>query len=297
MPLTVDELDELLRLYRLATTDLAVARREFGDDRVTRLLNEIVARAYGYIYRETPAPFSRLRRFYFHDLPREYRSAWPFLATAAALLFVPWLVAMIAIIVSPDTAALMVPPGLLDEIKNGQTWFALPNEERPVLASFVMTNNMEVSFLALGGGIFAGLGTIYVLVSNGLSLGAISGALIAYHLTAQLLGFIGPHGFLELSVVVIAGACGLMLGQAVIWPGLRPLGQVVSAAAGRAVHLLLGFLPVLAVAGLLEGLVSPADFAWPLKVAIGLVTAVCLYGYLFVAGRGPVDKNRPLWPS
>src|SRR5438105_2859788 len=85
MPLTVDELDELLRLYRLATTDLAVARREFGDDWVTRLLNEIVARAYGYIYRETPAPFSRLRRFYSHDLPRDYRSAWPFLATAAAL--------------------------------------------------------------------------------------------------------------------------------------------------------------------------------------------------------------------
>ncbi len=281
----MDELDELLRLYRLTTTDLALARREFPDDRVTLVLNEIVARAYGYIYREAPSPFSQLRRFYARDLPREFRLAWPFLAVAAGLLFVPWLVAMVAIVLSPDTAALMLPSGVLGEIKNGQTWFASPTDERPVLASFVMTNNIKISVLSLGGGIFAGLGTVVVLVSNGISIGAICGALIAYHLSDQLLGFISPHGFLELSVVVASGACGLMIGHAVIWPGLRPRGQSLAESAGRSVRLLLGLLPFLVIAGLLEGFVSPAAFAWPLKVAIGLATAVGLYSYLLLVGR------------
>jgi uncharacterized membrane protein SpoIIM required for sporulation len=284
-PLSIDELDELLRLYRLTTTDLALARRDFPGDRVTRLLNQLVSTAYGYIYRDVPSPISQLRRFYSRDLPAEYRSAWPFLVAAAAILFVPWIAAMIAIMVAPDTASLMLSPGLLAEIKSGHTWFSSPFSERSAMASFIMTNNIQVSILALAGGIFAGVGTVYVLFENGLKLGAVSGALIAYHLQDDLLGFIGPHGFLELSVVVAAGASGLMLGRAVIWPGLRPRGEALAQASSRSVRLLLGVLPFLVVAGLLEGFVSPAHFAWPLKLAIGGVTTIGLYGYLLLAGR------------
>src|SRR4051812_27092734 len=91
VPLSIDELDELLRLYRLTTTDLALARREFPADRITVLLNQLVSRSYGYIYRDVPSPISQLRRFYGRELPRQYRSAWLFLVVAAALLFVPWI--------------------------------------------------------------------------------------------------------------------------------------------------------------------------------------------------------------
>jgi uncharacterized membrane protein SpoIIM required for sporulation len=260
---------------------------------VTLLLNQIVARSYGYIYRESLSPFSQIRRFYARDLPKEYRSIWPFLATAAGMLFVPWIIVMLAIILAPETAALVLPLNLLADIKNGQTWFASSPNERPAMASFIMTNNIEVSILALAGGIFGGLGTVYVLVGNGVQLGAVAGALVAYHLTDRLLGFIGPHGFLELSVVVVAGACGLLIGHAVVWPGLRRRGTALSDAASRAVRLLLGLLPLLVVAGLLEGFVSPSDFAWPLKIAIGGVSAVGLYAYLLLVGRGATVEPLP----
>jgi uncharacterized membrane protein SpoIIM required for sporulation len=284
-PLSVEELDDMLQLYRLATTDLALARREFPGDRVTLLLNQIVGRAYGYIYRDAPSPIRQLRVFYSRALPAEYRAAWPFLAAAAGLLFVPWIAATVAILLAPATAALMLPPGILSEIQSGHTWFASPGAKHPALASFIMTNNMEVSLLALGGGMFGGLGTVYVLVSNGISLGAVTGALVVYHLADQLLGFVGPHSILELSVVVVAGASGLMLGHAMIWPGLRPRGEAVADAARRSIRLLLGLFPCLVVAGLLEGFVSPASFAWPLKLGIGLVTGIALYSYLLLAGR------------
>ena len=101
----------------------------------------------------------------------------------------------------------------------------------------------------------------------------------------QLFGFVSPHGVLELSVIVIAGGCGLMLGKAIVWPGLEPRGPALRAAGARSVQLLTGVLPFLIVAGLIEGFVSPAKFAWELKVLIGLATGVVMYGYLLGGGR------------
>ncbi len=289
-PLDVDDLDEMIRLYRQAAADLAIARREFGDDRITILLNQLVTRAYGHIYRDTPAPFSQLRTFYVRDLPRLYRASWPYLSAAAALLFVPWLVMLALVVIQPDNARLMLSPGLIAEIKSGQTWFDSSVAERPALASFIMTNNAEVSLMALAGGMLAGWGTVAILVLNGLDLGAVSGALIAFGLGDRLVGFVAPHGFLELSVVVVSGGCGLMLGRALIWPELQTRSEALAEAGGRSVRLLLGLLPFLGVAGAIEGFVSPAHFAWPFKLAIGAITAALFYGYLVRAGR---EKARP----
>ncbi len=283
--LALDELNELVELYRRATADLAIAQRDFPGDRVTAFLNQLVGRGYAVIYREPPAPTSRLRRYFAGDLPRAYRAAWPYLLAAALLFFLPLITTLVAIIIVPDSAALLVAPGQLAEIKSGHTWFATAGEEHAAIASFIMTNNIRVALLALGGGMLGGVGTIFVLVANGLAIGALTGALIAHGLGKDMLGFISPHGFLELSVVVLAGACGLMLARALVWPGLVPRADALATAGARAVQLLLGMLPFLVLAGLLEGFVSPLAFAWQAKLAIGAATAVGLYAYLLLVGR------------
>jgi uncharacterized membrane protein SpoIIM required for sporulation len=154
------------------------------------------------------------------------------------------------------------------------------------MAAFVMTNNIQVAIFALAGGMLAGVGTFFVLINNGLHIGAIAGSLATHELGDRLVGFVSPHGFLELSVIVISGACGLMLGRAMVWASLEPRGRALIAAGARSVRLLLGSLVFLVIAGLIEGFVSPAAFAWQAKLAIGLGTAVVMYGYLLLAGRG-----------
>lgn len=283
--LWVDELDELVRLYRRATSDLAIARRDYPGDPVTVVLNQLVARGYGIVYRDPPAALSRLGRFYAHELPREYRAAWPFLVAAAAMFFVPLVVSALAVALSPEAARLILPSAMLDEISRGQTWFDSSLAERPYLASFIMTNNLQVALLALAGGLLGGVLTAAVLIDNGIFIGGVIGALVAHGLTDRLVGFVSPHGFLELSVVVVAGASGLMLGKAVVWPGLPTRRSALVTAGQRSIRLLLGMLPVLGLAGLLEGFVSPSTFPWPFKLAIGLTTAVLLYGYLLIAGK------------
>lgn len=283
--LSVDEMDEMARLYRQATGDLAVARRDFPRDPATAFVNQLVARGHSIIYREPPAPLSRLRRFFTNDLPGEFRAAWPYMLASSLLFLAPLLLVSAAIIASADVAELMLPSGLLEEIKAGRTWFDFEFTKSPYAASFIMTNNVRVALLALAGGMLAGVGTAFVLVNNGIHIGAVAGALIAYGLGDRLVGFVSPHGFLELSVIVIAGACGLMLGRAIVWSDLRPRGRVLVDAGARSVRILTGSQVFLVIAGLIEGFVSPLGFPWPYKLAIGLATAAALYAYLLLAGR------------
>ncbi len=283
--LSVDELDELAVLYRRAVSDLAIARRDFPDDRSTQFVNQLVTRGHAVIYRERPASWRRFRYFFATELPREYRAAWPYLLASGALFFGPLIAMALAIVIAPAAAELVLPPSIVAEIKDGKTWFDIDLAKRSLASSFIMTNNIRVTLIALGGGMLAGLGTVASLVYNGIHIGAVTGALIAYGLADRLVGFVSPHGFLELSVIVIAGACGLMMGRAMVWPGLQPRGQAIQGAARRGVRLLTGVLPLLVFAGLIEGFVSPSDFPWPIKLAIGLCTAVALYSYLLGMGR------------
>ncbi len=256
--LSVGELDELARLYRQTSGDLAVAQRDFPQDATTGLLNGLVGRAHRQIYRQPPAPWRHVRRFFTHEFPQEYRAGWPFLAASAALLFGPLFTMIVAIVLAPETAALVLPPGLLREIEGGHTWFASELPKRPTMASFIMTHNIQIAVLAFAGGMLGGLGTVLVLIYNGIMLGAVAGALIAYGLAEAMGGFVSPHGFLELSAIVVSGACGLMLGHAMVWPGLQTRGAALQTAARRSMRLLLGSQTFLVVAGLLEGFVSPS---------------------------------------
>lgn len=287
--LSVDELDELAALYRRTTGDLAIARRDFPHDRVTLFINQLITRGHAIIYRERPSSLRRLGRFFSTEVPREYRALWPYLAASAALFFVPLIAMAVAVILVPDWAELVLPSQIISQVKGGSDWFDEELSHRSLLSSVIMTNNIRVSLLALGGGMLAGIGTVLALLFNGVHIGAVAGTLIAYGLGDRLLGFVAGHSFLELSVIVIAGACGLRLGRAVVWPGLQTRSRAFTDAAGS-IRLAAASLILLIFAGLIEGFISPSHLPWPIKLAIGVSTGVALYSYLLLAGRG--DERR-----
>ena len=154
------------------------------------------------------------------------------------------------------------------------------------MATLIFTNNIQVSFLAFSGGVLVGLGTVYVLISNGLALGGVLGAAQFYGVAPLLWSFISPHGYLELTCIVIAGAAGLMLGDALLRPGLLLRREALARASRQAVELVMGAAPVLIVAGLIEGFVSPSDLAIQVKLAFGPAAGLVLYVLLLTLGRG-----------
>jgi uncharacterized membrane protein SpoIIM required for sporulation len=275
-------------LYRQSTSDLAVARRDYPYDPVTSYLNGLVARAHPFVYRGEAMDVGRLAGFYRVTFPRAFRRTLPFTATAFLLTLVPALVCFCITAVRPDAAYVLL-PGVADQllpiVQHHHLWFNSPSGSQSYVSSFIMTNNIKVALIAFAGGILLGLLSVYILVTNGIMLGTVAGVVQYYGLSLGLWSFIAAHGVIELSVIFISGGCGLQLGWAVLHPGLRTRADACMQAGRTAMVLMLGAVPLLVVAGILEGFLSPSHAPAVLKLGAGLLTGVLLYGYLFTAGR------------
>ena len=133
---------------------------------------------------------------------------------------------------------------------------ALSGSDQAALASQIFTNNIRVTFLAIAGGIFGGLGTAAVTIFNGGFIGAILGLTIENGQSGELLRLILPHGVLELSCIAIGATAGLRIGWALVDPGTLTRGESLRREARPAMELVLGTMPWLVLAGLVEGFVT-----------------------------------------
>jgi uncharacterized membrane protein SpoIIM required for sporulation len=287
--LSPKDVEMLASLYREASSDLALAKRDFPNHQVTRYLNQLVARAHALLYQGEPLAFRRLWDFVAAGFPRLFRETAVFTLAAFLMFAVPALVAGIGIALDTDRAQWLLPEGaqrLIPIVEDRSLWIDIPIEKRPYASSFIMQNNIQVSFLAFGSGITGGIFTFYILVNNGLMLGGLLGLTSQYGVGWDLANFVIGHGVIELSVIFMAGGSGLMIGWAILRPGLMRRRDALALAARKAVWLLSGAAPMLVVAGIIEGFISPSEtIPPPVKWAVGIGSGILLYSYLLLAGR------------
>jgi uncharacterized membrane protein SpoIIM required for sporulation len=209
-------------------------------------------------------------------------------------MFVPAFVSYFVMLANPDAAYAIFSPNLIDQVHHHQLWTDISPDSRIAAAGLIMTNNIWVSMLAFALGAAFGLPVLWVMITNGISLGGLFGLTQAYGVGSGLFDFVVAHGVLELSIVIAQGAGGLMLGWALISPGNHKRADALAIAAQRAFTLLLGLAPLLVIAGIIEGNISPSDAPFPVKVAIGLTTGFLFYSYLLLAGRPAYSSARSL---
>lgn len=274
---------QAIELYRSLGRDLSIARRVLPDSRVTKALERNYAKLHSIIYRKPHDWRARILLLFREEIPevvRELRGAifW------VTLLFVLsagagwWLVSSY-----PELISLLASEEMINHVESGKLWTddMLNVAPSSMLSLGILSNNIAVSLMAFCVGVFFGLGTIYIIATNGLMLGAMFAFTHHHGLAGGLLKFVVAHGVVELSVICLAGAAGTMLGEALIRPTHPTRRESFQHAAGKVSRLMLLCALLLIGCGFIEGYISPdPNFPMISRVIIGFGYGVVMIGAL-----------------
>jgi uncharacterized membrane protein SpoIIM required for sporulation len=283
--LSHNELQELGLLYRQTASDLAVVREDASGKQLAVYLNQLLGRAHNLIYMGQKPTASALVRFYRCTYPQVFRETlWPTLL-AVAIFAITAAAGWMLTLRDPAFAHRLLGAHMMETIEERQMWTDSIVTVKPLASSGIMTNNLSVAFTTFALGITGGVGTVWMMVVNGLLLGVIGAATERAGMAIELWSFVAPHGVLELPAIFIAGGAGLEMARGLLFPGLLRRRDSLVNAGERASRLVLGVIPMLVVAGLIEGFFSPSSAPVAMKFALAGVLATALLTYLFLFGR------------
>lgn len=293
MRLSPDEVESMGRLYRAVTSDLAYARGRTYDARLLAYLNRLTARAHARVYGgDTVTGRERILRFYTQTFPQEFRRSFAIIALCTLLTVACAVVGYVVIRVHPADAYALLPSQIVPaEVRRSlhDSNFAFDPIQSPVASTAIITNNVKVSILAFAGCVTLGLGTLWILVTNGVMLGGVGALFTNAGFGADYWATIAPHGIIELTAIQIAAAAGLLIAAGIIAPGRLRRGDAIKTNAQRAGVLIAGVASMLVIAGTIEGFFSPLRLPIGARIAFGAVTAVLLITYFALAGRKPEE--------
>jgi uncharacterized membrane protein SpoIIM required for sporulation len=290
--LTDDELDELVTLYQRVSADLSWARNHYQDPATTARLNDLVARANAVVYRRTTSPAQAVRQFFTVSFPAAVWHLRRFVAVAAVVTFAPTAVVAVWFAGSEDARRVAAPAAVQQAYIEEDFEAYYSSEPASQFATRVLVNNIQVSFLAFALGIAFCVGTVVILAVNGANIGVALGLFAAVGEQGRFWGLILPHGLLELSAVVVAGAAGLSLGWALVAPGDRRRGAALTEEARRSIAVVGGLMACFVVAGVIEAFVTPSGLPTLVRVGIGLAVQVAFVAYIVSFGRAAALQGR-----
>jgi len=286
------ELPDFAARYREVAADLARARTYGADAPVQLRLERLVAAGHNALYREERHTWRRLFRFVARECPGAVLASWRYVALACLTFTLPALAGFFLLRERPALAPELLPDVMIERAEAGAArqaagkgYVETAAGERPLVASSIIANNVQVAFSCFAGGIVFGVGSLVVLAFNGLELGAISGHFANVGLLRYLWTFVIGHGALELFSIWVAGAAGFLLGRALIAPGELPRRDALVLAGRTAMRMIGAVIVLLAVAGTIEGFVSSGE--WPLtqRVLVSSGSVVFLVLYLLNGSR------------
>lgn len=297
-PLSLHEVRRFHFLYDLAASDLLRLSTFASSPEIAQYLEALVARAYGEIH-ESRGPrrgfliWHWITRQFPRTFRRHLRAFW--LSVALTLLGCAFGAGILYL--DPDSKETLLPFSHLQGKPSERVAEEEQNQGRHLegrkagFAGFLMTHNIRVSLFTLALGMTYGVGTVVVLFYNGVILGAVSLDYIRDGQTQFLVGWLLPHGSIEIPSVIIAGQAGFVLAGALIG-SRKSLALLDRLAAIRTdlVTLIGGFSMLLVWAGIVEAFFSQYHepvLPYSVKISFGLLELVLLFAWLGFSGRAP----------
>jgi uncharacterized membrane protein SpoIIM required for sporulation len=274
------ELQELALLYRQSAADLATVREDPASKQLAVYLNQLLGRAHNLIYMGRRANRRGIWTFYKDLYPVIFRETFSDTFAAFVLFLAAAFAGVLMGIGDPSFTRHFLGPQMVDTIERHQMWTHSIVTIKPLASSAILTNNISVALSTFALGITAGIGTVWMMLLNGLMMGVVGVACWREGMSLPLWSFVAAHGVLELPAIFIAGGAGIGIAKGLLFPGSLPRRESLVRAGGRSVRLVLGTIPMLLVAGVVEGFVSPTDLPYQLKFLLAGALATLLVLYL-----------------
>jgi uncharacterized membrane protein SpoIIM required for sporulation len=281
--------------YRRLCQHLALAQNRGYSSHLIEQLQQLALAGHQQFYRHRSPIGGQLLGFVLAGFPRLVRQEWRFVMAGVLLFFGSLLgtgllvylfpeliysimdseqVAQMEQMYDPDARRL----GRFSERGSGDDW---------LMFGFYIMNNIGIAFQTFASGLLFGLGSLFFLLFNGLTIGAVAGHLTQIGHGEPFWSFVIGHGSFELTAIALAGAAGLKLGWALLVPGRLPRSEALRLAASQAVRLIGGVVLFLLLAAFIEAYWSSMTLVGPqVKYLVGAGLWLLVLAYLLLAGRG-----------
>jgi uncharacterized membrane protein SpoIIM required for sporulation len=261
------------------------------------------------IYRNKSNRAGRFKSFWMQDLPQAMWFSRKELLLAFLLFIFGFGIGVMSSIYQPDFVNIMLGDGYVqmteENIKDGDPMGVYKGDNAMTMFLYIAQNNIRVALLAFVCGVFFSAGTALILLYNSVMVGAFIWFFVQRDLFFESFYAIMLHGTLELASIVLAGCAGLALGRGLLFPGTYSRGQAFLLSARRGIRIMMGVVPVLIFAALIESFATryteTPDF---FRGAIIVLSAVFIVGYFVVLPyrlrrRGVIDdqEEEQLQPS
>jgi uncharacterized membrane protein SpoIIM required for sporulation len=275
-------------LYRSTCADLAFARREYAGDAVQYNLESIVSTCSSMLYEHRAADRSRIWYFVTTGALASIAQRPKLLLVSFLLMMVPWIVSSVYAQYNPENALGLAPAGVESVVERPSADFELTPAQKAEVSAQILTNNIRIAFMAFAAGITVIL-TMALLFYQGIALGTTFGLTVEAGNADVLWQFVFPHGFLEISCIIVAGAAGLRLGMAVLNPGFRRRSDALRQEGRQALASICVVGATLFFCGIVEGVVSTSGISPEMGLALGIT--LCVVFWVLIVTAHLRDRN------
>ncbi|RZI30700.1 stage II sporulation protein M [Pseudomonas orientalis] len=280
--------------YRRLCQHLALAQERGYSSYLVDRLQQLALRGHQQLYRHRSQTTANVVAFILADFPRLVREQWCFVLIASLLFFGSLLGIALLVYLFPDLIYSIVSPQQVAEMQSmydpaasrlGRAAERASSEDWMMFGYYVM-HNIGIAFQTFAAGLLFGLGSVFFLVFNGLTIGAVSGYLSEIGYGQTFWSFVIGHGAFELSAIALAGAAGLQMGWSLIAPGPLARSESLRLAARKSVQMLCAVIVFLLIAAFIEAYWSSTTSIAPwIKYLVGSALWLLVAAYLIFAGR------------
>lgn len=285
---------EFDRLYQKAAQHLSYSQTYFPDEEVTYYINNLVAKSHNLLYKDQLTSGKQIRAFFSRKFVGLLLEQWKFVFVAMALFFAGGLASFLAVLDDPLHLYTVLPADVAQGVDPERLGEGHDAVDSSIMSAQIMTNNIQVAILAFASGITFGILTVYLLVYNGILIGALAALFLQHDMSYEFWAYIVPHGVIELTAIFIAGGAGLLMGYKLFVPGDYSRGYQLKRYGKRSVMLFLGTVPLFVIAGIIEGFITPAAISLEAKYAVSVITLIGIIAYIVLGKVLLTKKNSKL---